>query len=64
MTNILEMLCNTFTDAYLAYGYTKALHKRQSIVVGTVGSAKAWHRYTYNALTVVAQFVECLYANQ
>ena len=59
VSDILEMLSYALAYRYLTNCDAKALHERNSIVVSTVGSTKARHGNTNNALTVVAQLVEC-----
>ena len=58
MIDVEEMLLHTLTDAYLAYGDAKALHKRYGIIIGTVCGAESGHRDAYYSLTVVAKLVE------
>ena len=60
VADILEMLSYALGYRYLAYCDAEALHERDGIVVGTVGSAEAGHSDTNYSLTVVAKLVECL----
>ena len=52
LANILKMLGNRLGDANLTDGDAQLLHKRNSIVVRTVGSSEARHRDTDNTVTV------------
>ena len=64
VADVLEMLRHRLGNAYLAHGDAQALHQADGIAIGAAGGAKARHGDANDALAVVAQFIEGLYAYQ
>ena len=58
VADILEMLLHGLGDGDFHLRDAQLLHQGDSILVGAVAGAEAWHGDTHNTLAVVAQLIE------
>ena len=62
VANVLEMLCDTFGYGNLVDGDSERLHQVDSVEMGAVGGAEAWHGDAMYSFAVEREIVECAYA--
>ena len=64
VVDIMEVLSDGSSNGYLQLLDAQRLHKRSCIIVGAVGSAKAWHRDTDNTLAVESYLIKGTHAHE